>query len=395
MPRFEPFAGLRYDHRSHSLADVTAPPYDVIDDAQRARLAAEPRNAVRIDLPIDEDGEDRYAVACRLLREWQHERVLVPDDAPTFTVYRMAFTDEAGVERQTTGVIGALELWSPDAGQILPHENTTRKAKSDRLDMLRSCQANLSAIWGLSPAAGLTDLLPTDGDPDDDWVDPDGVRHTVWISRDPTVNGRIGAAVLAHPVVIADGHHRYETSLQYRDEHRTRHGLGTGADSTLAYIVELVADELTVQPIHRLVTGVAADVDVVSALGAFFEIAAADRFGPDAVARLVDAGGLGLVSAEGTFVLRPRDEAFDPDVELDTVRLEAALSALGEVEVRYKHGVSNVTDAVADGEAQLAFLMRPATIAQIEAIAHGGRRMPPKTTFFAPKPATGIVFRTF
>src|SRR5690606_15646630 len=127
---------------------------------------------------------------------------------------------------------------------------------SDRLDMLRSCQANLSAIWGLSLAEGLTELFPTDAEPEGDWVDPDGVRHTVWISRDPTTNGRIAAAVLAAPVVIADGHHRYETSLQYRDEHRVRHGLGTAADLTMTYVVELVADELTVQPIHRLVSGV-------------------------------------------------------------------------------------------------------------------------------------------
>lgn len=392
MPRFEPFRGIRYAP-SQSLEAVTAPPYDVIDDRQRAALAAEPRNAVRIDLPIDEDGEDRYAVACRLLHDWQDEGVLVTDEVPTFTVYRMTFTDEAGQVRHTTGVIGALELWPPGAGQILPHEHTTPKAKSDRLDMLRSCRANLSAIWGLSLAEGLTDLLPTDAEPDDDWTDPDGVRHTVWLVRDAERNGRIATAVLDAPVVIADGHHRYETSLQYRDERRVTDGPGTPADLTMCYLVELIEDELTVQPIHRLLDGFDAEVDLAAALGQWFDVAPCDAFDADAVARLVDAGALGLVTVAGSFTLTPRAGAFDADVDLDTVRLEVARAGLPPHEVRYQHGVGNVTDAVASGDAQAAVLMRPATVPQIQAIAHGGDRMPPKTTFFAPKPATGIVFR--
>lgn len=392
VPRFEPFRGLRYDS-SKSLADVTAPPYDVIDDRQRATLAAEPLNAVRIDLPIDEDGEDRYDVACRLLHEWQDEDVLVTDEVPTFTVYRMTFTDEAGTIRKTTGVIGALELWPPGAGEILPHEQTTKKAKSDRLDMLRSCRANLSAIWGLSMASGLSDLLPTETDPDADWVDPDGVQHTVWFVRDADRNGRIAAHVLGSPIVIADGHHRYETSLQYRDERRVTDGPGTPADLTMCYVVELVEDELTVQPIHRLLSGFPAGTDLPSLLGDRFEVREHEPFGPDAVDRLVSAGGLGLVTDAGTYLCVPRDGAFGPDVDLDTVRLEQALAELPDHEIRYQHGVANVTEAVADGEAQAAVLMRPATVPQIQAIAHGGERMPPKTTFFAPKPATGIVFR--
>jgi uncharacterized protein (DUF1015 family) len=392
VPRFEPFRGLRYRDQE-SLAEVTAPPYDVIDDRQRAALASEPHNAVRIDLPVDEGGEDRYQVACRLLHEWQDEGILVADDEPTFTVHRMTFTDEAGVVRRTTGVIGALELWPPGAGEILPHEHTTKKAKSDRLDMLRSCRANLSAIWGLSLGKGLTDLLPTDAEPDADWTDPDGVQHTVWLVRDPDRNGRIATLVLDHPVVIADGHHRYETSLQYRDERRLVDGPGTAADLTMCYVVELVEDELTVQPIHRLVDGLPPGAALHILLGERFEVSTTDPFGPDAVSRLVADGGLGLVTEEGSFLLKPREGAFGPEVDLDTVRLEQARADLPGHELRYQHGVANVVDAVASGEAQAALLMRPATVAQIQAIAHGGERMPPKTTFFAPKPATGIVFR--
>lgn len=393
MPRFEAFSGLRYAS-DHDLARVTAPPYDVIDDAQRAELAGRAdHNVVRIDLPVDEQGEDRYQVAQRLLKEWTAAGILVADDEPTFTIYRMSFTDEGGRRRHTTGVLGALELWPPGAGQILPHEFTTPKAKSDRLDMLRSCRANLSAIWGLSLAKGLTDLLPTAGEPDHEWTDPDGVTHTVWISSDPERNGRISAAVLDSPIVIADGHHRYETSLQYRDERRLTDGPGTAADLTLCLVVELVEDELTVQPIHRLIAGLPDGFDLPGALASHFVVEPIDPLGPDAVERLVAAGGLGLVTAAGTFLLRPRDDVYGADVDLDTVRLEQALSTLPAHELTYQHGVDNVLTAVAAGRAQAAVLGRPATVAQIQAIAHGGERMPPKTTFFAPKPATGIVFR--
>ena len=119
---------------------------------------------MRIDLPVDEGGEDRYAVAAPPVSAWQAEGVLVADPEPTFTVYRMSYTDDAGAARHTTGVIGALELRPPGA-DILPHEQTTPKARSDRLDLLRAYRANLSAIWGLSLAKGLTDLLPGDAEP--------------------------------------------------------------------------------------------------------------------------------------------------------------------------------------------------------------------------------------
>ncbi|HEX6420265.1 MAG TPA: DUF1015 family protein, partial [Acidimicrobiales bacterium] len=148
MARFQPFPALRYDPGRVDLGRVICPPYDVIDDAQRAALVArDPRNAVRVDLPAEEAGLDRYEVARSLLARWRDEGVLAADDRPTFTVHRMAYTDDAGTARHTTGVIGALEL-SPPGGDILPHEHTTPKARSDRLDLLRACRANTSAIWG-------------------------------------------------------------------------------------------------------------------------------------------------------------------------------------------------------------------------------------------------------
>ncbi|MGH9262561.1 MAG: DUF1015 domain-containing protein, partial [Acidimicrobiales bacterium] len=224
MARFQPFRGIRYDLGRLGLDRVISPPYDVIDGAQRAELAGrDPHNAVRIDLPVDEGGRDRYDVARSLLAGWRDQGVLVTDDRPSFTIYRMAYVDDAGVARHTTGVIGALEL-SPPGTDILPHELTTPKARSDRLDLLRSSRANLSAIWGLSLAKGLTDLLPVDVEPTAVVDDGEGVVHTVWVVDEPEACAAIAEAVAAQPVVNADGHHRYETSLTYRREREAADG---------------------------------------------------------------------------------------------------------------------------------------------------------------------------
>jgi uncharacterized protein (DUF1015 family) len=396
VARFEPFPAIRYDLGRVRLEDVASPPYDVIDPAQRAELAGRsPYNAVRIDLPVDEDGRDRYEVASQLLHDWQSDGTLVTDAQPTFTVYRMGYVDDAGRDRHTTGVIGALEL-QPPGHDILPHEHTTPKAKSDRLDMLRSCRANTSAIWGLSLAKGLTDLLPIETPPLADFVDETGTRHTVWTIDDPTTQAAISTAVASQPVVIADGHHRYETSLTYSQERATTDaGNDPGlAGSTLAYVVELVEDELTVRAIHRLLNGLPAGFDLVEALTPWFEPIGAPPAGVPVTTAMDDAGALCAVLPDREVLLRPRPDALADARDLDSSRLDVGLAALPPHELTFQHGPENVRQAVQSGQAQAGVLLRPASVAQIDATAHGGERMPPKTTFFHPKLKTGLVFRS-
>jgi uncharacterized protein (DUF1015 family) len=394
VARFEPFTGIRYDLARSDLGKVIAPPYDVIDAGQRAALAArDPHNAVLIDLPSEADGDRRYEVAQRLLAGWLADGTLVLDDRPSFTIYRMTAADDTGTERRTTGVIGALELSAPGT-DILPHEHTTKKAKSDRLDLLRSCRANLSAIWGLSLTKGLTDLLPVEGEPLADVVDDDGVRHTVWRVDDPTTCAAISAAVAEQPVVVADGHHRYETSLAYKSEREAADGKAGDAGSTLAYIVELVEDELTVHGIHRLISGLPEGTDLVAALAPWFDDAGRPPADIPITTAMIDAGCLTLVLPDRELLMRPRPEALTDARDLDSSRLDVGLEAIPECVLSFQHGVDNVRAAVASGAAQAGVLLRPATVAQIEATAHGGERMPPKTTFFHPKPKTGIVFRS-
>jgi uncharacterized protein (DUF1015 family) len=391
VPRFEPFAGIRYDLTTAEPADVTAPPYDVIDAEDRAALAARhPHNTVLIDLPVG-DG-DPYAAAGEVFAAWQRDGVLVRD-VPSFYVYRMDYTDELGHPRHTTGVVGALELSRPGEGGILPHEHTTPKAKSDRLNLLRATSANLSSVWGLSPAAGLTTLLESADAPAATWADDDGVTHSLWIIDDADRIEKISAAVASAPVVIADGHHRYETSLAYRDERHAATDAAGEYDLVMTYVVELADEQLTVLPIHRLIDDLPDGFDLRAALEPFFVVTPAGPVDDGITTTMRQQGVLVLVEPGRTSLLTPRPEAMEGLRKLDTVRLDAALAALPEHTLTFQHGVANVVRAVDRGDAQAGVLLRPATVRQIIDIAHGGERMPPKTTFFHPKPRTGVVFR--
>ena len=396
VPRFQPFSGVRYAAADGRLDDVLAPPYDVITEADRARLVARSEhNAVRLELPAVEGGRNPYQVAASLWQEWQAEGVLATDDQPSFYVYRLGYHDQAGQPRQTTGVLGALELSTLDEGAVLPHEHTTPKARADRLDLLRATRANLSPIWLLSPAEGLSELCEPVTPPDARATDEDGVHHRLWRITQPGMVGAIAEAVASAPAIIADGHHRYETALAYRDEQRAAGAGPGGHDAVLAWVVEAREDQLTVAPTHRLVSGLPDGFDLLDALAAYFDVEPTDPAGLDVVARMQTAGALGLATAAGTWLLRPTPatEAASEHA-LDSSRLDVALSSLPPHGLAYQHGVEETLAEVLAGRAQGAVLLRPATVTQIAEVGRGAARMPPKTTFFTPKPCTGMVFRS-
>ncbi len=398
MPRFEPFRGLRY-HADIDLNQVTAPPYDVLSDADRAALAATTGyNIVHLDLPVDQpDGGDRYLAAARTLAEWQDDEILVTDDEPSFYLYGMGYRDESGRPRHTVGVIGALELARPGEADVLPHEHTTPKAKSDRLALTRATGHNLSPIWGLSLAEGLSDLVGDAQAPVGRATDELGVHHRLWKVDAGALTETISAVVDSAPVVIADGHHRYETSLAYRDERRAANGDQAGAfDLTMALVVELTESQLAVRAIHRLVAGLPAGFDLLGALEAHFE-AFGTTAGDDTILDAMDdAGALGLVLPDGSrHLLRPRPEAFPADLpDLDSSRVAEALRGLPSHDLTYQHGVEIIAARVSGGDFDAGLLLRPVTVEQIARTAHARDRMPPKSTYFYPKPRTGFVLRS-
>jgi uncharacterized protein (DUF1015 family) len=235
------------------IDDVIAPPYDVLSDADLDELGARSRfNITHVDVPRESQGPDRYVRAAATLREWIDAGVMEYDAGPTFTIYRMRFTDATGAARDIAGVLGGLEVVDEGAGGVLPHERVTPKASTDRLDLTRATQANLSPVWGLSLAAGLTELLAEPAEPIAS-VTVDGVEHVVERVSDPDRVAAIAERVGSDDVLIADGHHRYGISRTYRDEVRAANGdRPNPADETLTFVSELVADQLSVEAIHRL-----------------------------------------------------------------------------------------------------------------------------------------------
>lgn len=392
MPRFEPFPALRYAARD--LAPLIAPPYDVLSDTDLDMLEArDPHNIVRVDVPRERDGAGRYGAAAALLRGWVADGVMVRDDEPSFTLYRMRFTDETGRDREIVGVMGGLEVVDDGAGGVLPHERTTPKASTDRLDLTRATQANLSPIWGLSLARGLTGVLSVRGDPVGS-VTVDGVEHSVERVTDSARIAEIGAAVGGDDVLIADGHHRYAISRTYRDEVRAHTGRDDSpAELTLTFVSELVEDQLSVAAIHRVYRGIDRDA-IVTALEAGFTTSSAGAVGPDTLATMRTRGALCLVDHDGNGTwLDPRPGAFDGVRALDGAWLEHLLATTG-ADVAYQHGVDEVLGLLRDDPSvAAAVLIRPVGVAEIERTAREGLLMPPKSTFFTPKLRTGFVVR--
>lgn len=391
VPRFEPFHALRY--ASADLNLVAAPPYDVLSEADREALAQRhPNNIVHIDVPVKSDGPSRYNAAGDVLDNWVTQGVLIEDGEPSFTIYRMTFRDEAGAERTTFGVIGALEVVDEGAGGVLPHERTTPKAKTDRLDLTRATMTNLSPVWGLSLTAGLTELLRAPGELLGT-VTTEGVTHTVERVSDPARVAAISQAVSSNDVVIADGHHRYAISRTFRDEQRVADtGSNGSAELTMTYVGELIEEQLSVEAIHRLYTGI--DFAAFEAsFKKFFTFVPAGKVVASITYDMHDQGALVLIDDQGngTFMI-PRPEMFAGIRDLDGARLEHALANVSH-DVSYQHGVGLIVDIVASGQAVAGVLIRPVTVAEIKRTADDGLLMPPKSTFFTPKLRTGPVIR--
>ena len=407
MPDFSPFAGVRYAGEPAALAALVAPPYDVVDEDERAALeAAHPRNSVRLILPRDESQPgDRYEAAAARFRQWLSEGVLARDPSPRLYTYRMDFKDAQGAPRHTRGVLGALRLPEAEDRDVLPHERTLPKAKSDRLALLSAMRVNVDPIWGLTLGQGLSEGIG-DGVPIASCVDSDGVSHALGAVDDPAAIAEVGAIVASAPLVLADGHHRFETALNYRNQRRADAINDSGAASILALVVELADDELCIEPIHRLVE-LPPGIELRSRLADAFLVSDAGSNSPDGidqlVARMRTERGLGLVDGQGLALAVPRAEVRAAALAGEHPAVAATDAAVIEALVvprlsgatwDYRHDARAVAAIVEKGAANAAVLCSPVSVSETRAAAVDRVRMPQKTTFFSPKPRTGMVFRT-
>jgi uncharacterized protein (DUF1015 family) len=383
VPRINNFRALRY-RPGIDLGRVSAPPYDVIPPDERDRLEAlDPHNIVRITLgaglPGDDDRENRYTRAAAALREWLSDGTFVVDETPHLYLYRSDFIAD-GEPRSTAGIVAALELEELGAGGIFGHEKTRPGPKADRLALMQTTRANMEALWFFASGAmeGFKELVEelAGTGPVAEVTDTQGVRHRAWRLSDDQA-AAMEKVVGDTPLVVADGHHRYETSLTYRNERREAEGPGPW-DSTLAIISDPVQFAPALSAIHRLVSNLSPETipGMQPYSGSFDELLdAVEEAGP---------GTIGVAHDSGRWTLPASGE-------IDTVWLADEILEPNRAEITYEHDPRIVKQAVTAGG--LAFLLAPVPVHLVAEKALAGVRLPPKTTLFWPKPRTGLLMR--
>jgi len=419
MTDVQPLRALHYDPSAvGELADVVAPPYDVIDDSQRAALLARsPFNVVAVDLPKAGDGEDPYRTAAELFEAWQLQGVLARDPEPAIWAHTQEYTGPDAVTRTRSGFFCRVRIEGYGPGRVRPHERTHPGPKEDRLRLTRATRANVSPIFSLfsdPQNAAWTALAPATADvPSADITDGDGTRHRLWRVTDQQAIAAVQAATADAELLIADGHHRYETMAAYADE--------VGGDGEHRYILMcLVALEdpgLTVFPTHRLVNGLdAARREALdAALQRDFEIedVALEDLAPVPMGEQPTPLQMGYIDSTSQRPVRLtlKDQAIAdtaladhsaPYRHLDTGVLEALIlkGALGmsDEDISHFNGMFYARDTdeavamVRSGSYDAAFVMRPTPVRQVRELAAEGENMPPKSTFFYPKLLTGLLF---
>jgi uncharacterized protein (DUF1015 family) len=417
MADVKPLRALHYDPAVVGALDaVVAPPYDVIDPEQRAQLAARsPYNVVHIDLPdAEEPGGDPYAAAADELERWRADGAVVRDEEPAIWALVQDFTGPDGTSHTRRGLFARVRVEEYGPGRIRPHERTHPGPREDRLRLTRATKANLSPIFSLysDPAGGAWKALEpaTEQPPFGATTDEDGTRQRLWRVGDPDAIATVQATLADAELLIADGHHRYETARVYADE--------VGGEGEHRYVLMcLVALEdpgLTVFPTHRLIRETTSQTQeaLAGALREDFDIAPVEH----EELRPPDGDGpleMGYIDAhfKRAFRLTLKDQALadraldgapEPFRRLDTAVLEALILkgplGLTDDDIDHMRGLgyarndAEALELVLSGAYDAAFFLRPTPVAQIREIAATGVNMPPKTTYFFPKIPTGLVF---
>jgi len=436
MATITPLQGLRYDEKkAGNIKDLVTPPYDVIDAAaQEGYYQLNPYNVIRLEYgkitPADNDLDNRYTRAADFFRRWQSEAILKPEDQPAIYLYQQQFEVD-GKTMVRTGIICRVKLEPYENGVVLPHEETIPKHKADRLALMKMCGANFSPIFGLytDPERQIDHLLlsAVQSTPGNfDFTDEQGLGHKLWVITDPALVEQVQQLMQEQRIFIADGHHRYETALNYAQQNPGNPAAGY----IMMTLVNLYDPGLVILPTHRLV--VESNVDkqqLLANLQADFVVEKVTATDVGQVTELMNSlaefagnGGtahrqvFGLYVGENVYyTLTLRDEEIinckmpserstawrrlDVSI-LQKLILENQLGidmqavAAGDV-LKYTRDAREAVQVVDQGECQMSFLMNPTLIAEVTEVATNGEKMPQKSTFFYPKLITGLVINKF
>lgn len=422
MAEIKPFKGMRYNTlAAGEISALCCPPYDIISDEQRADfIAKNEHNIIRLELP--REGADPYAEAADILNLWRKNGVLVCDDKPCIYVYEMEFS-AYGERKSVRGIIARVRLEEFSKGIILPHEFTLSGAKEDRFKLMKATNCNFSQIYALYMDGEHTTLHTIEensqGKPELEMTDEDGVVHRLWTITDEAVIAKLIADFSVRRLYIADGHHRYETALNYRDYCR-ENGLskeGDPCDYQMIFITDMEHPGLVVFPTHRLVRNLP-DFDrqrVLDGCKKYFDIT--KKQGTQnmeaELAALYDEGkkAFGFYCGAGEWyllVLKNIDVMDDilPDVSVASRRLDVSVlhslvleeifgidkeNMAKQINLKYTKHFEHAIDGVDSGKYQCSFVLNPTRVTEIRDVAAAGEKMPQKSTYFYPKMITGMV----
>ncbi len=434
MSQIFPFQGMLYDQAIvGSIKDVVAPPYDIIDAEGQQRLHdRHPHNIIRMELGLDQTGDspahNRYTRAAATLQAWIADGVLKRDRQPAVYYHTIEYSPPYlaphAPRKVLRGFLALAKLEALDSGHIYPHENTRAAAKTDRLNLIEACRANFSPIWSLysDPAGAMIRLLETetkDKPAHYDFQDDAGCRECLWAVTDEAVLKQMTDLMQTKPLFIADGHHRYETALNYQKLRRQQTGSLTGLqpyDSVLMLLTPLEDPGLTVLPTHRVTTTTLPSVDQIKqTLGNMFDFRdfpftpstqtqARQQFlttlrteGTRApVFGLTRQGDDQYLSLTLKPVYRPSSRA-SPRTKLDVSLLQQLIvtklcpTQQEQEAILYTKDDYEALDWVDRGTGTGAFLLNATKVSEVQAVAAAGERMPHKSTYFYPKPLTGLV----
>jgi len=440
MAEIKPFQMVRYNEAlRQDLPRLITPPYDVISPEEQQFFYQEhPLNIIRLvlgkQLPGDTPEDNRYTRAAATLKAWMKDGTLVRADRPSFTVYSMAFEQPGGGRQRIDGIVARVKVDDYGPGKVLPHEKTYKGPKEDQLNLMRACKGNLTPIHGIfddenNEVMSLCRSLMQQA-PEDESSDSSGTIHRTWSLSDAEIVARITNMFTDKSLIIADGHHRYETAIAYRNEMRASGHTDPEAphEYVMTYLTSMSHPGLTILPAHRMVKGLK-EVDVpliLKSLDPFFEIedlcySPGDRakVAETLVERIRSYSNVGgkfgmVVQGDNCFRLirlkdfQAIDAVMDADIPstlrgLDVTILREIILGRGlgldredsEGQIEYTPLVSEALNRVLKGDIQVSFILNPTRVDQMRVAAELGHKLPHKSTYFYPKLSSGMVLNIF
>ncbi len=423
MAEIRPFRALRFNtEKAGEIGQLVCPPYDIISDEQRkGYLAKNPCNIIRLELP---KGEEPYRTAGETLKQWMEQGILRQDEQESIYIYEEEFTVN-GLHTKFKGCIVRVRLEEFSKGIVLPHEETLSKAKEDRFNLMKATNCNFSQIYSLymDPEHEITNRLDalSDAAPENELTDSDGVTHRLWIVSDQSEIAAICKAFADKKLYIADGHHRYETALNYRNYCR-ENKIGSGEeDYVMMMLVDMEHPGLVVLPTHRLVRDLPQfdKENLLTACREYFDVTEEEDInsaeaklktlyddGKKAFAFYCGGSGYTLLVLRDTDALArllPDKSAASQGLDvtvLHTLVLEKILgidadNMAKQINLTYVKQFEDAVAAVEKGDAQCAFILNPTKVTEIRDVAAAGEKMPQKSTYFYPKLITGLVMNRF